>query len=140
MSGALGGDHQHVHIGGGDDLLKVDVEAVGEHQGVAGLQIGGDVLPVQIRLGFIVDEDHDDVGPPGGLGYAHDLQSGGLRLGLIGAAGPQAHAYVAAGLLQVQGVGVALGAVADDADLPAVQLADIAVLLIIHLCHIPCSS
>ena len=47
----------------------------------------------------------------------------------------QADAHVAAGILQVQGVGVALGAVADDGDLLAQQAAQVAVLLIIHLSH-----
>ena len=73
MAGALGGDHQHVHIFGGHDLLEVDVEAVCEHQGVAGLQIGGDVLLVYLGLHLIVDEDHHNVGPLGGVGHGHHL-------------------------------------------------------------------
>ena len=135
VAGALGGDHQHVHIGGGHNLLEVDVEAVGEHEGVPSLQVGGDVPLVDVRLHLVVDEDHDDIRPFRGLGHGHDLQArrlGGLP---VFAALPEADAHVAAGFLQVQGVGVALGAVADDADLLPVQFCDIAVLLIVHFCH-----
>ena len=78
VAGALGGDHQHVHVGGRHDLLEVDVEAVGEHQGVAGLQVGGDVRLVDVGLDLVVDQHHDDVAPLGGLGDGLDLEAGVL--------------------------------------------------------------
>ena len=39
----IGYGSQGHHPGGGDDLLEVDVEAVGEHEHIARLQVGGDV-------------------------------------------------------------------------------------------------
>ena len=133
---ALGGDHGHVHPGGGHDLLEVDVKAVGKHQHIPRLQVGGDVVFVHVRLDLVVHQDHDDIGPLGGVRHGLDLQSGTLGGGPVLGALAQAHAHVAAGFLQVQGMGVALGAVADDADFLPVQLAQVAVLLIVHSCHI----
>ena len=54
MAGALGGDHQHVHVGGRNDLLEVDIEAMGKHQSVAGFQVGGNVLLIDIGLDLVV--------------------------------------------------------------------------------------
>ena len=135
MAGALGGRHEHVHAGGGDDLLIADVKAVGEGQGLALGHVGGDVLLIDLGLHLVVDEHHNDVAPLGGLGHGLDGQTGLLRLGPVLGALAQAHAHVAAGVLQVEGVGVALGAVADDGDLLAVEVGELAVLLVVHLSH-----
>ena len=121
MARPLGGNHQHVHVRGRDDLLEVDVKAVGKHQRIAGLQVGGDILLVDFRLNLVVDQHHHHVAPFGRLGHGLDLQSGLLSSGPVLAAGPQTYAHVAAGLLQVQCVGVTLGAIADNSDLLTVQ-------------------
>ncbi len=135
MAGALGGSHEHVHALGGHDLLIADVEAVGKGQGVAILQVGGNVLLVHISLDLVVDKHHHDVAPLGGLSDGHHLQAGLLGILPVLGAGAQAHAHVAAGILQIQGMGVALRAVADDGDLLTVEVVDIAVLRVVHLCH-----
>ena len=135
MAGALGGSHEHIDTLWWDDLLIADVEAVGKGQGVAVLQIGGDVSLVHIGLDFVVDEHHHDVAPLGGLRHGHDLQAVLLRHSPALGAGAQADTYVTAGILQVQGVGMALGAVADDGDLLPVEIVDVTVLCVIHLCH-----
>ena len=44
-------------------------------------------------------------------------------------------ADLAAGILQVQGMGMALRAVADHGDLLAVEIVQVAILFIIHLSH-----
>ena len=62
VAGALGGDHEHVHVRGRYDLAEVDVEAVGERQGLALGQVGRDILLVHIRLLLVGDQDHDDIG------------------------------------------------------------------------------
>ena len=108
---------------------------MGKHQGVAGFQVGSNVLLIDVGLDLVVDQNHHDVAPLGGLGHGHDLETGGLSSGPVLAAGPQAHAHVAAGFLQVQGMGVALRAIAHDGNLLAVQFAQVTVLLIIHVCH-----
>ena len=135
MAGALGGSHEHVHALGGHDLLIADIEAMGEGQGLALGHVGGDALLVHVGLDLVIDQDHDDVAPLGGLLDGLHLQTGLLGVGPVLRALAQAHAHVAAGVLQVQRVGVTLGAIADDGDLLPVQIADVAILLIIHFCH-----
>ena len=77
------------------------------------------LLLVDLGLGLVGDEHHDDVGLLRGVVHAHDLEAG--LLGLLGGRGAlaQAHADVHAGVHEVEGVGVALGAIADDGDLLA---------------------
>ena len=48
VAGALGGDHDDVHVGGRHDGLEVDVEAVGEGQGLALGHVGGHLLVVDV--------------------------------------------------------------------------------------------
>ncbi len=135
MAGALGGGHEYVHPSGGDDLLVADVEAVGESQGLALGHVGGDVLLVDLGLRLVVDEHHHDVCPLRRSGHRADRQPGLFGVGPVLGALAEAHAHVAAGILQVEGVGVALGAVADDGDFLTLQPAQVAVLFIIHFCH-----
>ena len=108
---------------------------MGKGQGVALLQIGGDILFVNVGLDLVVDEHHHDVAPLGGLGNGLDGKPRGLRLGPVLGAFPQAHADLAAGVFQVQGMGMALRAVADHGDLLAVEIVQVAILFIIHLSH-----
>ena len=135
MAGALGRRHEHIHTGGRHDLLVADIEAVGKGQSVALLQIGGDILLVNVGLHLVVNEHHHDVAPLGGLGNGLDGKPRGLRLRPVLGAFPQAHADLAAGILQVQGMGMALRAVADHGDLLAVEIVQVAILFIIHLSH-----
>ena len=135
MAGALGGDHQNVHIGRGSDLAVVDVEAVGEHDGLAGGQVGGDILLIHIGLLLVVDQDHDDICCLSSLGSGHDGEAVLLSHGPALAALIQADDDIAAGITQVHGVGMALGAITDDGDLLTVEVVDVAILLIIHFCH-----
>ena len=135
VAGALRSGHEHIYALGGDDLLIADVEAVGKGQGVAVLQIGGDVSLIHIGLDLVVDEHHHDVAPLGSLRHGHDFQAVLLRHGPVLGAGAQADAHVTAGILQVQGMGMALGAVADDGDLLSIEIVDVTVFCVIHLCH-----
>ena len=109
----------------------------------AGAQIRLDVLVVHRRLLLVVDEDHDHVGDLGGLGRGHDGQPG--RLGLLPALAAlvQRDNHVAAGIAQVERVRVSLRAVADDGNLFAHQIFEVAILRVKHLCHCifpPCPS
>ncbi|KAF5038975.1 hypothetical protein DSECCO2_548680 [anaerobic digester metagenome] len=114
MAWALGRDHGHVHVGRGHDLLVVDVEAVGEHEHLAGLEVGQDVFFVQRLLGLVRDQDHDDVGRGRRLGGGHGGEAVFLGQLPVGAAGTLADDHLDAGIAQVLGVGMALAAVADD--------------------------
>ena len=96
---------------------------MGEGQGLALGHVGGDVLLVDLGLDLVVDEHHHDVRPLGRLGDGLDGKAGVLGVLPVSGALPQAHTHLTAGILQVEGVGVALGAVADDGDLSALEVA-----------------
>ena len=107
-----------------------------EHEHVALFQVGLDVLLVHVSLKLIIDQDHDDVGPLCRLGVGHDLDALllSLRTGL--GALVQTDTDIDAGFLQVQRMGVALAAVADDRNSVLLQNSKVAVFLIIDLhCH-----
>ena len=97
---------------------------------------GRDVGLVHRRLLGVGQEHHDEVGLGRGLGHGQDAQPGllGLGLGLRPVAQPDAH--VDARLGQVQRVGVALGPVADDGDLAALDQARVGVGLVVQLGHL----
>ena len=135
VAGALGGYEGDVDRLGRGDGAEADVEAVGEHEGLAGTQIGLDVGVVDLGGGLVGGEVHDDVGPLGDFGYGADDEAG--FAGLLGAGGVGAEAYadVDAGVLEVEGVGVALGAVADDGYLLALDDGEVCVCVVICLCH-----
>ena len=135
MTGAFGRNHDHIHILGRLDTAEMDVEAVGEGQGLSFGQIGLDGFLVKSRLLFIVDEDHDDVGNLCRLGAGHDLHS--LSFGLCPALGAfvKTDDHIHAAVFQVQSVGVTLGAVTDNRNGFAFELLQIAILLIENPCH-----
>ena len=106
---------------------------MGKGEGVAGLEVRRDMLLVDLGLGLVGDEHHDDVGLLRGVVHAHDLEAGLAGLLCRRGALTQADADVDAGVEQVERVGVALGAVADDGDLLALDDARVHVLLVIDV-------
>ena len=61
----------------------------------------------------------------------------------VGGVGAEADADVDAGVLEVEGVGVALGAVADDGDFFGLDEGEVCVCVVVGLCHVSsflCSS
>ena len=135
MAGGLGRGHADVDVLGGDDGLVVNVEAVGEHEQLAGGQVGADLLGVELGLALVGGEDHHHVGPFGDLGGRADFQAGLLRLadGLGGRL--QADLHLDAGILEVESVGVALGAVADDGYLLGLNQGQVGILIVVSLRH-----
>ena len=107
---------------------------MGDEQGVAALQVGGDVL-VEVALARCRAPGHDQVGLGGGLGDRQDPQAGRLGLGHRRGALAEADPHVDARLLEVEGVGVALGAVPDHGDLAAGDEGAVGVLLVVHVGH-----
>ena len=76
-------------------------------------------LGVDGALHLVGREDDDEVGLLDRVGHGGDRQALGLGLGLALAALGEADAHVDARVAQVERVGVALAAVADDGDLAA---------------------
>ena len=133
---ALGRDHPDVDDVGRGDPPEVDVEAVGEHQQLAGAQVRRDLGVVDGLLGGVRDEDHDHVGRLDRVGDVHDPQAGLLGEGAALGARREPDDDVDAGLVEVQRVGVALAAVADDRDRLPGQRRRIGVVVVVHArCH-----
>src|SRR5262249_36505104 len=87
---------------------------------------------VDVALQFIRSQHHHDVGPLRGFGDFHHLEAGGFRLLRRGRPLAQRNGDVLdAGVLQVQRMGVALAAVANDADLLSLDQIEISVAIVI---------
>ena len=103
---------------------------MGEAEGVTGMQVRGYLLLVGLGLDLVGDEHHDEVGLFSGFLDRHDLQAS--LFGSLGALGArtQADADIAARVLEVQCVGMALGAITDDGNLLALDDLGVHVLLV----------
>ena len=132
VAGPLGRHHADVHPGGGVDQLVADVEAVGEHQHVARLEVGCDGGVVERPLAGVRDQHHDHIGLGTGVRGVEDAQPLGLgrrpALARLGETDPD----VVPGVAQVEGVGVALRAVAEDGDLLPLQGRRVGVGVVVH--------
>ena len=53
VSGGLGGHHDDIDVLGRGDELVGDVESVGELQSGSLLEVGGDVVPVDVGLDLV---------------------------------------------------------------------------------------
>ena len=133
MAGALRRDHQHVEVGARLDQVEMHVEAVREHQRRAVLHVGVQVIAVDVGLQFVRRQHHHHVGPFGGVGDFHHLEL--FALGLLDAlrALAQRHRDVLdAGIAQVERMGMALAAIADDDDLLALDQVQVGVAIVIN--------
>jgi hypothetical protein len=136
VTGALRRDHRDVDILRRLDRPVPDVEAMGEHQHVASFEVWRDVLLVDRWLRRVGRQDHDHVGFLRRFANGLHRKPGRLGLGLTLAAFLQADAHVHAALLQVERVGVPLGAVADDRHLLASNQREVGVFFIANLGHV----
>jgi hypothetical protein len=135
MAGSLGRDHRDIDGGRRGDGAEADVEAVGEHEGDVGLHVGRDLGVVDLGGGLVGSEVHDDVGPLADVGHGIDDEAGGARAGGAGRVGAKADADINARVLEVERVGVALRAVADDGDFFGLDEREVCVCVVIRLCH-----
>ena len=131
MARALGRDHDHIDILRRLDQTEGDVEAVGKRQCLAGCQVRLDFRFIDCFLLFIGNQHHDDICHFCGIRNTHDFQT--LFTGLVGGLRSfiQTDNHVHTGVLQVQGMGMPLGAIANDGDFLSVQLVQVTVLLVI---------
>ena len=136
VAGALGGHHDDIDVRSRLDVVEVDVEAVGEQQGGARLDVRLDLLTVEGGLHLVGGQDRDDVGPGDRLGDRLDGQTGLLSLGRGGRSLAQADNDLHAGVAQVQSVSVPLGTVTDDGDLLGLDDGQVGIVVVELLsCH-----
>ena len=132
---ALRSDHDNVNVSRRNDLTEVDIEAVCESKGLACGEVRSDAFLIKISLSLIVDEDHDEICLLSSLSGCVNLKA--CVLSLLPALGAfvQTDNDINAALLEVQSVCVTLAAVADDSNGLAVEQGQVAVFLMINLCH-----
>ena len=133
MARALGRDHADIDTGRGRDLLEVDGEAVREEQQVARGDPVRDLGLPDLSLLLVGEQDHDDVAAAGGFGDVKHLEAGLLGLGATGGVGAEADEDICAGVLEVEGMGVALRAVAEDRDGLALEPGEVGVLVVVDV-------
>ena len=102
------------------DLLEVNVEAMGEEEGGALVDLVDHAL-VERGLRRIRRQDRDDGGAFDGLARFLDDEAVCFSLAEAAAACASANDDVVAAVLQVQGVRPALAAIAEDSDLPTFE-------------------
>jgi hypothetical protein len=129
----LRGHHDHVQILARHDLVVVNGKAVGEGKRSALLHVGLDFFLVQLGLEFVRGQDHHHIGRLHGRRHIRNLQAVRLCLLNSGRAWTQTHHHINTGILQVAGMGMALGAVADDGDFLATDDGKVGVFVVIHL-------
>src|SRR5260370_4175265 len=108
MSWSLWSNHGDIHRGRRLDGAETNVEAVREHQSLAGLEIWFDGVPIKLGLFGVRHEDHDDVGPGGSFRGRVDLQARLFSFGAGGASFVEADADGYAAITKIQGVRVTL--------------------------------
>ena len=107
-------NHDHVQIGAWHDLTVVNVEAVGKRDCRALLGVWRHVFSIDLTDVFIWQQDHDDVRILDRIVDFSHVQAGVLGLVPRCAALAQTNRHLAAGILQILGVGMALRTVTDD--------------------------
>ena len=133
---SLGRHHRHIDAVRRHYRLEVDVETVREHQRLARQKVREYRLPVHLGLDVVRNQHHNDVRLLGSLFDQSHLQPVRLRLLNAPAALVKANHHVQAGVLEVQRVGMALAAVADDPYRAVLDQRHIRVVLVVHRCHV----
>jgi len=136
MTGAFGRDHDNVHVGGRHDLAVMDIKAVCKHERVSFHETVSNTVGIEHGLLFVVDEDHDYVCKLRRIFCSVYLQASFFCRFPGFAALIEADDDVYAALFEVQRVRVTLAAVADNGDDLVLQVREVAVAFIIHLCHL----
>ena len=114
-------DHRYVNIGWRLDAVEADVESVSKHQGLAGAQIRKNGFFVNLLLAFVGNQHHEEVGGLDRLWNGGHLQIFGPRAVRRRAAGIACDNDFNAAVPKIEGVGVALAAIADDCHLLSAQ-------------------
>jgi hypothetical protein len=119
MSWAFGGDKDDVDIFGWLNGFIVNGKAVAEEEALTLAKIGGDVLLVNGGNFEVGHSNEDDIGAADGFSSGQDFKAVFLGDGDRFAAFVEADGDFDAAIFEVQGVGVALGAEANDGSFSA---------------------
>jgi hypothetical protein len=132
VAGPLRRDEADVDLGAGVDQVVVDREAVREHEQLAGRDPVADLGLPDLGLLLVRQQDHHHVAAAGRLGDRLDREA--VLLGLVDRirALTQADDDLDAGVLEVERVGMALGAVAEDGHGLAVEEREVGVVVVDH--------
>ena len=130
---ALRRDHEDVEVGTRFDQLEVDVETVRERQRRTFFEVGGQVIAVQRGLSFVRRQHHDDIGPGGCVCRAEYLETFVFRLpGAAGAFAERDGDFLDAAVAEIEGMGMALAAVADNGHFLAFDQIHIRITVVIN--------
>ncbi len=112
---------------------KVHVEAMGKRNGSAITNVRGNVVLVNVGLQFVRGGHHHQVCPLGSFSNSHHLKS--VSFNLLGGGGTSFQTnsqFLGAGIFQVQGMGAALAAVANDGYFFALDQVYVSITIIIY--------
>jgi hypothetical protein len=121
MAGTFGGDKDDVDILWGLHGFVVNGEAVAEEKALALAEIWSDIFFVHRGDFEVGNSDENDVGSTNGFGCGKNFESMLLGDGDRFAPAIQADGDFDSAVFQVQGMGVALGAKADDRNTAAFE-------------------
>ncbi len=132
VAGALGGHHDDVHALFRLDQAEMDVEAMGKGDGCTGADVVMDVFAIGLGLQLVGHGEHDQVAPGRRLGNVHHGQPLGLGLLRGFRSFAQRHDDVLRPrIAQVEGMGMALAAIAENGNLLVLDQVDVAVTIVI---------
>ena len=135
MTRTFGRDHRHIHGRRRNHLLEVNIEAVREHQRLAGAQAGSNRLLIHLFLSLIRNQDHDEVSQFRGILHAADREAGCLGPLCGRAAGITCDHDVHAAIAQIKRMSMSLASIPYNCHPFSLQQRGISVLLVIDIGH-----
>ena len=135
MARPLGGNHHYVHVRGRHNQLKTNVEAVGKAEHLARGEVGRHGGFIDLLLHLVRQQQHDPVRPGCRLLHRRHLQA--IRPGFDGGAAPlvEADNHLHPAVPEIEGMGMALGAIADDGHRLCVQDREVSVVVVKKVGH-----
>ena len=132
MARPLRRDHDHVHIGAGNHLVVMHIEAMSKGQRSALLHVCLNFAVINGRDSLVGHQQHYDVRIFHRLGDFLYLEAGLLGLAPGSPSLAQADCHLDAGIIEVLCMSMALRTVADDSDLFALDEGKVGVLVVIN--------
>ena len=133
MARGLRSNHDDVKVGARLNLTVVHVKAVGKRERRTLLDVGEHLVAVDLSDVFVRNEHHDDVGRAHRIFNGCDLKTGCGSLLPACAVLTDADRDVNTGIVQVEGMRMALAAVADDRHFLSLDEREISVLIVVNL-------